>query len=140
MIWLALLDARVGFSKIHTRVLRQEEDLPVPIQQVVRLLVINILVVEGPALAKTSWLKPLGQGLWEFRIGGNVNSVLKRAGVQSITSFGNQKLLIRVFCAFESDVVLLIGCYNKLKFSGGRPQSLAITRARKVLLTFREGR
>jgi hypothetical protein len=135
-----LLDARVGFSKIHTRVLRQEEDLPVPIQQVVRLLVINILVVEGPALAKTSWLKPLGQGLWEFRIGGNVNSVLKRAGVQSITSFGNQKLLIRVFCAFESDVVLLIGCYNKLKFSGGRPQSLAITRARKVLLTFREGR
>lgn len=127
-------------AKYTREYLRQEEDLPVPIQQVVRLLVINILVVGGPGLAKTSWLKPLGQGLWEFRIGGNVNSVLKRAGVQSTTSFGNQKLLIRVFCAFESDVVLLIGCYNKLKFSGGRPQSLAITRARKVLLTFREGR
>jgi len=126
-------------AKYTREYLRQEEDLPVPIQQVVRLLVINILVVGGPALAKTSWLKPLGQGLWEFRIGGNVYSVLRKAGVQSTSRFGNQKLLIRVFCAFESDVVLLIGCYNKLKFGGGRPLSLAITRARKVLLTFREG-
>jgi hypothetical protein len=127
-------------AKYTREYLRQEEDLPVLIQQVVRLLVINLLVVGGPALAKTTWLKPLGQGLWEFRIGGNVNSVLKRAGVQSTTSFGYQKLLIRVFCAFDPEGVLLIGCYNKLKFGGGRPQSLAITRARKVLLTFREGR
>lgn len=127
-------------AKYTREYLRQEEDLPVLVGPVVRLLVINILICGGPALAKSSWLKPLGQGLWEFRIGGNVHSVLKRAGVQSTTSFGNQKLLIRVFCAFESDVVLLIGCYNKLKFGGGRPQSLAISRARKVLLTLREGR
>jgi len=69
-----------------------------------------------------------------------VHSVLKRAGVENPSRLGNQKILIRVFCAFEEEGVLLIGCYNKLRFGGGRPQSLAITRARKVLLTFREGR
>jgi hypothetical protein len=127
-------------AKYTSEYLRQEEDLPVLIQQVVRLLVINILITGGPALAKTTWLKPLGQGLWEFRIGGNVDSVLKRAGVESSSRLGSQKLLIRVFCAFEADGILLIGCYNKLRFGGGRAQSLAITRARKVLLTFREGR
>jgi hypothetical protein len=127
-------------AKYTSEYLRQEQDIPVLIQQVVRLLVLNILIGGGPALAKTSWLKPLGQGLWEFRIGGNVDSVLKRAGVESSSRLGSQKLLIRVFCAFEADGILLIGCYNKLRFGGGRPQSLAITRARKVLLTFREGR
>ena len=129
-----------SYSAKYTReYLRQEEDLPVLIQQVVRLLVINVLIGGGPALAKTSWLKPLGQGLWEFRIGGNVDSVLMRAGISSTPSFGNQKLLVRVFCAFEDEGVLLIGCYNKLRLGGGRPQSLAITRARKVLLTLSEG-
>jgi len=127
-------------AKYTHEYLRQEADLPVLTQQVVRLLVLNILIIGGPALAKTSWLKPLGQGLWEFRIGGSVHSVLKKAGVESTTNFGNQKLLIRVFCAFEAERVLLIGCYNKLKLGGGRAQSLAITRARKVFLTFREGR
>jgi hypothetical protein len=127
-------------AKYTSEYLRQEQDIPVLIQQVVRLLVLNILIGGGPALAKTPWLKPLGQGLWEFRIGGSVHSVLKRAGVESPSRSGNQKILIRVFCAFEEEGVLLIGCYNKLRFGGGRPQSLAITRARKVLLTFREGR
>lgn len=126
-------------AKYTREYLRQEEKLPVPIQQVVRLLVINLLVSEGILLAKSSWLKPLGQGLWEFRIGGSVSLALKRAGVENSTSFGNQKLLVRVFCAFEPEGVLLIGCYNKLKFGGGRSQSAAISRARKVLLTFREG-
>jgi hypothetical protein len=126
-------------AKYTREYLRQEADLPVLIQQVVRLLVINILISGGPALAKTSWLKPLGQGLWEFRIGGSVHSVLKKAGVESTFASASQKLLIRVFCAFEAEGVLLIGCYNKMKFGGGRPQSLAITRARKVLLTFRGG-
>jgi hypothetical protein len=130
-----------SYSAKYTReYLRQEEDLPVLIQQVVRILVINVLIGGGPGLAKTSWLKPLGQGLWEFRIGGSMNSVLARAGISSTPSFGNQKLLVRVFCAFEDEGVLLIGCYNKLSLGGGRPQSLAITRARKVLLTLREGR
>lgn len=81
-------------AKYTREYLRQEEKLPVPIQQVVRLLVINLLVSEGILLAKSSWLKPLGQGLWEFRIGGSVSSALKRAGVENSTSFGNQKLLV----------------------------------------------
>lgn len=63
---------------------------------------------------------------------------LRKAGVESTMSFGNQKLLVRVFCAFEPEGVLLIGCYDKLKLGGGRSRSVAIAKARKVLLTFRE--
>jgi hypothetical protein len=124
----------VQYSKEY---LRQEKDLPVEVQIVVRSLVLEVLVKEGMSLASSNWLKPLGNGLWEFRIGRNLRSALKSAGVELPSRITNRRILIRVFFAFEEGRILLLGCYNKLRFGGGRPQNLAINKARELLLTFR---
>ncbi len=88
-------------------------------------------------LASSHWLKPLGAGLWEFRIGRNMKGVLKSEGVELSSAVTNRKILIRVFCSFEQDGILLLGCYNKLRSGGGRAQNLAINKARALLLTYR---
>jgi hypothetical protein len=88
-------------------------------------------------LASGSLLKALGGGLWEFRIGRNLKSVLKGAGVTLSSNTKNRKIVVRVFCSFEEDGILLLGCYDKLRYGGERAQSVAITKARSLLLTFR---
>jgi hypothetical protein len=52
----------------------------------------------------------------------------------------NMKILIRVFCSFEEEGILLLGCYDKLRHGGDRPQNNAINKARSLLLTFRGGK
>ena len=120
--------------------MRQEKDLPVDVQIVVRSLVLEVLAKKGMRLASSLWLKPLGNGLWEFRIGRNLKSALKSAGVKISSRSANRRILIRVFFAFEEDCILLLGCYNKLRFGGERAQNLAINKARELLLTFRRER
>jgi hypothetical protein len=127
----------VQYSKEY---LRQEKDLPVDVQIVVRSLVLEVLAKKGMSLASSLWLKPLGNGLWEFRIGRNLKSVLKSAGVKISSRSANRRILIGVFFAFEEDCILLLGCYNKLRFGGERAQNLAINKARELLLTFRRER
>ncbi len=127
----------VQYSKEY---LRQEKDLPVDVQIVVRSLVLEVLAKKGMSLASSHWLKQLGDGLWEFRIGRNLKSVLKSAGVKISSRSANRRILIRVFFAFEEDCILLLGCYNKLRFGGERAQNLAINKSRELLLTFRRER
>jgi hypothetical protein len=117
--------------------LRQERDLPAEVQSVVQALLKEVLLVEGMNLASGSLLKALGGGLWEFRIGRNLKSVLKGAGVTLSSNTKNRKIVVRVFCSFEEDGILLLGCYDKLRYGGERAQSVAITKARSLLLTFR---
>jgi hypothetical protein len=88
-------------------------------------------------LAGGHWLMPLGNGLWEFRIGRNMKGVLKSQGVELSSDVTNRKILIRIFCSFEQDGILLLGCYNKLRSGGGRAQNVAINKARALLLTYR---
>lgn len=121
-----------------TDFLRQEKDLPKDVQVLVRIMVLEVLVRAGMSLASGSLIKPLGHGLWEFRIGRNVKSVLKSIDVVISAALANRKVLVRVFFSFEEDGILLLGCYNKLKDGGGRAQNLAINKARSLLLTIRQ--
>ena len=128
-------------SLLYTReFLRQEKDLTVEVQIVVRVLLIEVLLTEGMNLASGSLLKALGNGLWEFRIGRNIKSVLKGVGVTLSPNTKNMKILIRVFCSFEEDGILLLGCYDKLRHGGDRAQNIAINKAKSLLLTFRGGK
>lgn len=128
-------------SLLYTReFLRQEKDLTVEVQIVVRALLIEVLLTEGMNLARGSLLKALGNGLWEFRIGRNIKSVLKGVGVFLTPNTKNMKILIRVFCSFEEEGILLLGCYDKLRHGGDRAQNNAINKARSLLLTFRGGK
>ncbi len=117
--------------------LRQLKTLSPEDQSIVRLFVLEILGGKGIGLASSHWLKPLGAGLWEFRIGRNLKGILKSEGIEFASSLANRKILIRVFCSFEKDGILVLGCFNKLRSGGGRAQNLAINKARTLLLTYR---
>jgi hypothetical protein len=97
----------------------------------------HVLAADGLALAKTPWLKSLGAGLWEFRIGSSLSSVLKKALAEPIGHRGNIKILVRVFVAFRGEQIILISCFDKLPHGGGKRQNKAITEARSLLLSYR---
>jgi hypothetical protein len=128
-------------SLIYTReYVNQVKPLEPEVLIIVESLINQVLVVEGMNLASSSWLLALGGGLWEFRIGQSYRSALKTAGVMDVSFVRHRKILIRVFCAFEPEGLLLLGCFNKLKSGGGRAQNLAISRAKDLLLTYRRMR
>jgi hypothetical protein len=120
--------------------LRQEKELPPEVQVVVRGLLLEVLALEGMSLASGTLLKALGSGLWEFRIGRNLKSVLKSVGIALPHNARNRKVLIRVFCSFEDEGILLLGCFDKLRNGSDRAQNIAIQNARSLLLTFRGGK
>jgi hypothetical protein len=120
--------------------LRQEKELPPEVQVVVRGLLLEVLALEGMSLASGTLLKALGSGLWEFRIGRNLKSVLKAAGIALPRNSRNRKIVVRVFCSFEDEGILLLGCFDKLRNGSDRAQNIAIQNARSLLLTFRAGK
>ena len=116
--------------------IRQLSDL-YPIHQIVtRLAIEYFLVQQGLGLAKTSWLKSLGAGLWEFRIGPSIKGVLKKVSKENLKEVPNSKILIRVFVSFKDGRILLISCYDKLRNGGGTRQEKAIKAARLMLLIY----
>jgi hypothetical protein len=128
-------------SLLYTKeFLRQEKELAPEVQSVVRGLLLEVLAVKGMALASGTLLKALGSGLWEFRIGRNLKSVLKAAGIALPHNARTRKVLVRVFCSFEDEGILLLGCYDKLRNGSDRAQNIAIQNARALLLTFRGGK
>ncbi len=116
---------------------KQLENLRDPVRVVVWVAIKNILLDQGMELANGNWLKYVGDGVWEFRIGKSVKAVNSKAGFQSNEQFANFSLLIRVFCGFEDSAVVLLGCYDKQRYSGGKRQSAAINSAKHELLTYR---
>jgi hypothetical protein len=99
----------------------------------------EILGRQGLALARSTWLKSLGGSLWEFRIGPTSKAVESKAGLLSDETVPQTKLLLRVFCSFQNNQVVIHGCYNKQRYGSGKRQSAAIRRARESLLTFKQG-
>jgi hypothetical protein len=99
----------------------------------------EILGAQGLALARSIWLKSLGGSLWEFRIGPTSKAVESKAGLLSDETVPQTKLLLRVFCSFQNNQVVIHGCYNKQRNGSGKRQSAAIRRARESLLTFKQG-
>jgi len=116
---------------------KQLESLPDPVRVVVAIAIESILLDQGMDLANGNWLKHVGAGVWEFRVGKSVKAVYSKAGFPSNKQVSNSSLLIRVFCGFEDGVVVLLGCYNKQRYSGAKRQSAAIDSAKRELLTYR---
>jgi hypothetical protein len=100
----------------------------------------RVLAVRGLDLARHEWLKPLGDGLHEFRIRHDAPTIVRMSGgdpAKVATLRG--RVLLRVFVHFYGDkVILLLGGYDK----GGRPsqrrQQREIAEARRMLAQFKE--
>lgn len=89
----------------------------------------------------TEWGKPLGQGLAEFRVRRSLEAIFREAcaSVPDDVAGSDRRVLLRVFCAFHGDrVVLLLGGYDKGRDPSGKRQQKEIARARKVLKQWQE--
>ena len=101
-------------------------------QAVVVAAIRHVLAVEGIAICDTEWGKPLGRGLYEFRIRRSLGTILRSAGLPN--AVGGGEVLVRVFCSFVGNkVVLLLGGYDKRRDPSDRRQQREIARARAEL-------
>jgi len=93
------------------------------------------LEVEGIGLLGTEWLKPLGSGLFEFRVRHSAAEIERMfAGRTSIGSSGHREaILLRVFVAFVGGrVCLLFAGYDKGRDPSRKQQQKEIERARRL--------
>ncbi len=86
----------------------------------------------GIDICASDWGKALGRGLYEFRID-------RAPPGAAIGSAGPRRVLVRVFCAFRSErVVVLLGGYDKLRHGSSRYQQKEIAAARGELARWTE--
>lgn len=100
-------------------------------QAVVLAAIDNVLVHSGIDICDSEWGKPLGRGLYEFR----VRRVLAGTNSQPV---GTQGVVLRVFCAFYgSHQVALLSGYDKGRDPSSKRQEREIAKARKLLANWK---
>jgi hypothetical protein len=103
------------------------------------LAVQRVLCGRGLDLARTEWLKALGEGLHEFRVRHDADEITRMFGGDEPDAVGRrEKVLLRVFVHFHGDkVILLLGGYDKGRDPNERRQAREIAEARKLLRQFK---
>lgn len=97
-----------------------------------------VLSERGLDLAQTEWLKPLGNGLHEFRIRHDEDEIAQMFGGREARVRPREPILLRVFVHFHGmKVVLLLGGYDKGKDPNERRQAREVKKATKSLETWR---
>jgi len=98
-----------------------------------------VLAERGLDLARTEWLKALGEGLHEFRIRHDSDEIRRMFGDEEGTGKRRrERVLLRVFVHFHgSKIVLLLGGYDKGRDPSDRRQRREIAQARKRLADWR---
>jgi hypothetical protein len=117
----------------------QVESLNISHQNILLWALKEILGRQGLALARSTWLKSIGGSLWEFRIGPSSKAVESKAGVPPGETMPQTKVLLRVFCSFQKQQIIIHGCFDKQRYGPRKRQDAAIRRARESLLTYKQG-
>ncbi len=112
-------------------------------QLVVDSALLNVLAIEGIQICSGEWGKPLGDGLYEFRIRKSLHAFENppNAGSDSPRSTrSNTPVLIRIFCTFHGDkIVVLHHGYDKQRDPSPKRQQREIRAARKLHNEWKEG-
>lgn len=106
-----------------------------PYEQAVLIAAVeNVLQNYGIDICSGEWGKPLGGGLYEFRVRKSLRSILDVAGGEPLDQAGvDRRVLRRVFCAFHGNkVVVLYHGYDKKGDPSKKRQQREITKARKL--------
>ncbi len=110
-------------------------------QAVVTAAVRNVLQPLGMGICDTEWGKPLGDGLYEFRIRLALRAIMtwgKPADDEPPTEISGRKVLLRIFLTFHgSKIILLFHGYDKGKDPSERRQQKEIKKARKALASWK---
>lgn len=97
----------------------------------------KVLEKHGLDLMGTPWLKPLKDGLFEFRVNKTERQVLNIVNATLGTSSAvteSERILLRVFVHFHGNrIILLLGGYDKSADTNKRRQQKEIETARKRL-------
>lgn len=111
-------------------------------QAVAEAALTTVLAVHGISAFDGGWGKPLGGGLYEFRIQRSLEAILTLAGGEPPTEArAGARVSIRIFCTFHGDkVVLLLHGYDKGRDPSARRQQKEIARARAMLTKWRGSR
>lgn len=111
-----------------------EKELDQYEQAVLRAAIEQILERYGIDICEGEWGKPLGDGLYEFRIRQSLHAILSFGQPASAASPGSDiTVLLRVFVTFHGDhVVVLFHGYNKKKHPSAHRQRSEIARARML--------
>lgn len=104
--------------------------------------VARVLCVRGLELARTEWLKPLGNGLHEFRVRHDGHEIARMfGGTPAGIAAPVGRVLLRVFVHFCGEKqVLLLGGYDKGADPSKRRQRRETAAARRRLAEFRHSR
>lgn len=98
-----------------------------------------VLLERGLELSGSEWLKPLGDGLWEFRVRHDATAINNMFGGEASTSLRREGVLLRVFCHFHGNkIILLLSGYDKGRDPSEKRQQKEIARARKCLTAWQE--
>lgn len=110
--------------------------LPEYEQAVLTAAIEHVLVVHGINICAGEWGKPLGDGLYEFRVRRSLDAILAEAGIEppeDDLAGTDRQVLLRVFCTFHGNrIVLLYSGYNKKRDPSDRRQQQEIKRARRA--------
>lgn len=108
--------------------------LPAYEQAVLIAAIEQVLQVHGIDICSGEWGKPLGGGLYEFRVRKSLRSILASAGTDvQDESAGSRSVLLRVFCTFHGQrIVLLYHGYNKKSDPSQKRQQREIAKARRL--------
>lgn len=95
---------------------------------------------DGLDLARSEWLKALGEGLHEFRVRHTAAEIAEMFGGEPPdVVHPHEAVLLRVFVHFYGQrVVLLLAGYDKGRDPNRKCQDREIARARKLLTQFKE--
>lgn len=95
----------------------------------------HLLERQGLDLAGSSWLTPLKQGLYEFRVRSTAAEIVRMYGdAGHMRPEDAESILLRVFVAFHGNrVVLLLDGYDKGADPSPKRQQREIAVARKLL-------
>lgn len=100
----------------------------------------RVLAVRGLDLVRTEWMRPLGEGLYEFRVRHDADEIAQMFGGEAAgVARASEAVLLRVFVHFHAaKVILLIGGYDKGGDPSERRQQREIRQARRLLTQFQE--
>lgn len=106
-------------------------------QDIVMTAIELILRPYGKALIDEGWLKDLGGGLFEFRVGPTRRKIRRRTN-QNLDNFFDADLLVRIFCLFDTETeIVILHSYDKTIDRSRSTQKSEISIARELLLLTR---
>ena len=108
--------------------------LPAYEQAVLVAAIEIVLKADGIDICASEWGRPLGEGLYEFRIRKSLRTILAGADRGTLEGMdADRPVLLRVFCTFYGDkIVLLYHGYNKRTDPSQSRQRREIAKARKL--------